>query len=823
MTSLRNLLASCALGALLIGAVSSAQPAVTLRFDIAPQPLPQALAAFANQTGLQIIYVSDIVGTQQSKGAPAGLSLALALGCLLADTGLRFELLNAHTVRIFATPQVALTSLRVVRPTRQTRPYPDTLPTTPREVIISGTRSQGVANQVPISMAVWTQEAIEQSGIKGMSEIGALTPGVEFDFAPTIATDSYTKLVIRGVTDRHGTTTGVYLDDTPLPTARGDTYGREFPATFDLDRVEVIRGPQGVLLGQGTMGGTVRFLFNQPSLSTFNGLARAELATTARGDFSYEMGAAAGGPVISNVLGFRVSAWYRAEGGYVDHIDRFTGATLDKNANQLVVKSARAAVTWEPTSSVRITPSLFYQSSTQRAQSAFFVNFSDPAAGVLRNASLVQQPGTGSFYLGSVKLTSTLGFADLNTVTTYFDAAGTAALDWSAEFPIDFRDAVMMPYAQAHSTFSQEARLASADPNAVLTWTAGVFYSKDHNRETTSMVQGSGHVDSWTTTMMDQTQLEGFGQIGIRATSHFTVSGGVRIGRARYKSFTEAETNSRAGAADSSVTPKFDVSYETGTGKLVYLTIAKGYRSGGIYPPVAPCGGEAVLFSPDTLWSYEIGAKTDLFDGRVHFEPSVFHIQWRNAQPELLAGHGCGPAVDIRSTAASNGFDLAAWALLTERFKIALAMAYEDAHYTETIKLDNEVILHSGDALGSPPQVPTPWTITASINYQHPLFRDVMAELRAEDNFHSRNPGPFITENPASPTYFPSAQPNPSTNVLNLRATLRWSNFDLALFVNNALDSRPILGQTRGCADCALAYALTLRPRTVGVTASVRF
>jgi iron complex outermembrane recepter protein len=824
MGSLRNLLASCALWSLLIAAVSVAQPANTLQNRIAPQPLAQALAAFANQTGLQVIYVSDIVVAQQSKGAPAGLSPPDALEHLLAETGLEFELLNARTVRIFAPPDVQPTALRVARAARHDRPHPATLSATLREVVVTATRREEQPESIPISMTVWTREAMEKAGIKGMTEIGALTPGVEFDFAPNVGADNFTNLVIRGVTDRHAATTGVYIDDMPLPTERSETFGRSFPSTFDLERVEVMRGPQGVLLGQGTLGGAIRFLFRQPSLTTFDGIAHAEVAATSRGDPSYEAGAAVGGPLIADVLGFRVSGWYRSEGGYVDHIDRFTGATLEENANRLMSKSARAAVTWKPSSSLRITPALTYQSNNQRAQSTFWVDWSDRNAGALRNPSLVLQPSIDTFHLASVKLTETFAFADLTSVTAYFGHSVTAALDFSDEFPLERSGAVTMPYRLSQSAFSQDVRLSSVDPDATLNWTVGIYYSSDHKRETSSMVRGSGPSSDWTRSVANYTQMEGFGQIGIRATRHVTASAGVRIGHSRYAGLTEIPTTSRVAAADHEVTPKFDVSYATDAGSLFYATVGKGYRSGGIYPTLALCeGGDPALFPPDTLWSYEIGAKADFYGGRVHLEPSIFHVEWNNQQPDLLSGHGCNAGLNIRSTAASSGLDLAARVLLTRRLQFALAMAYVDAHYTQTIKLDDAVIVRSGDALGMPPQVPSPWDITASLAYEFPLARDATAELRAEENFHSRNPGPFLTGDPASPLYYPTALPNPATNVLNLRASVRWPSFDMALFVNNALDSRPLLGQSRGCPVCAFDYALTLRPRTIGIAASLQF
>jgi outer membrane receptor protein involved in Fe transport len=819
MVPLRKWLAWCALEGFLAAAASSAQPSATLHAHIAPQTLAHALATFANQTGLQVIYLSDIVDAQQTKGASAGLAPVEALTRLLDGTGLRFEFLNARTVRIFAAPTAGSTALGFVRTTSKTRRGLSA----PGEVVINATRAADHPNAAPMSITVWTQDSMQKAGIKGMTEIAALTPGVEFDFTPTIGADGYTNLIIRGVTARHGVTTSVFIDDTSLPAARSDTFGRSFPSTFDLERVEVIRGPQGVLLGQGTLGGAVRFFFSQPSLTTSSMVAHTEVASTARSGASYELGSAIGGPAIAEVLGFRASGWYRSEGGYVDHFDRFTDLTIDANANRLVSKSARVAVTWAPTSSVQITPSLTYQSDHQHSQSAFFVDASDPKSGVLRNGSLVYEPNIDSFHLASVKLSSALRFAQLSSVTSYFDRRQITSLDFSEEFPASPQDAWIMPWSVDQHAFSQEVRLSSADAAEAPTWTAGLLYATEHKREKSAFRQVLGEELARKTTFMHRSQLEGFGQISLRAGRHVTVSGGVRVSRSRYEGSTEVPSTLKAEGADHAVTPKLDLQYQTDQGSVFYLTASKGYRSGGVYPPLAGCDVAPVRFPADTLWSYEVGARTQLLGGRVRLEPSVFHIRWSNEQPDVVSYRACGPWVDFRSRAVSNGFDLSAKALLTERLQLGLAMGYQDAHYTRTLEIDDQVVIHRGDALGSPPQVPSPWTITASIDYRFPLSRELTAELRADDNFHSRNPGPYVSDNPASPSYWPRARANPDTNILNLRATLRWRAFDVGLFVDNALDAQPTLGYTSGCAPCQRDYALTLRPRTVGITASARY
>jgi len=328
-------------------------------------------------------------------------------------------------------------------------------------------------------------------------------------------------------------------------------------------------------------------------------------------------------------------------------------------------------------------------------------------------------------------------------------------------------------------------------------------------------------VEDHDATVIDQSRLEGFGQIGLRITKRLTASAGLRTGRTSYDWVIEAPSIIRDGASETWVTPRFNLSYQTEAGNLFYMTVAKGYRSGGVYPPLAGCGETLNMFPPDTVWSYEIGAKDDLWGGRIHVEPSVFHIQWNNVQPDAFT-NTCN-LVSQRGTGASNGFDLAAQALVSERVKVGLAMSYTDAHFTQTLTVGNAVILHRGDALGHVPLVPSPWNVTASVEYKLGLKGSVTANVRAEDIFHSRNPGPFYEYNPASPFYDPGSRSDPSTNLVNLRASVQWSGFDLALFVNNALDLQPTLAQRDNDNGGAIFTATTFRPRTLGLSGTWRW
>ncbi|HYL69915.1 MAG TPA: TonB-dependent receptor plug domain-containing protein, partial [Candidatus Dormibacteraeota bacterium] len=294
--------------------VIGAPPRGTLSRDIAPQTLGAALEAFGESTGLSVDWPPDR-GRLPSRGARAGASLKKALQQLLRGTGLTFEFPTERSVRIYLKSEGAAPATSEPDSTSQP-PLPEIVVTTPRW--------EGRVVRTPIDLVLWSDEEMQLAGIKGIADIGARTPGVAFDFFSSVGSGVYTNIIIRGVTDRHGSATGIFFDDIPLPSARSNTFGRALPPSFDLRSIEVLRGPQGTLLGADTQGGAVRFVPNQPSLTAYTAQAHAEWATTERGEPSYEAGAAAGGPLVRGVLGFRFSAWRRSDGGYVDRVDPFT-------------------------------------------------------------------------------------------------------------------------------------------------------------------------------------------------------------------------------------------------------------------------------------------------------------------------------------------------------------------------------------------------------------------------------------------------------------------------------------------------------------------
>src|ERR1700678_1845206 len=217
------------------------------------------------------------------------------------------------------------------------------------EIVVTATRREESISRVPISITAINQDAIDQKGIKDFSDIVRFTPGVAFDSSQT------NQISIRGISSSGGSgTTGIYIDDTPIQVRNlgfnsDDTRGK----LFDLDRVEVLRGPQGTLFGAGSEGATVRYITVQPSLTQTSVYAKAETSYTEGGAPSYESGLAVGIPVVDGVFGVRVSAWFRRDGGWIDRIDPTTLQVVDPNANRDGTAARRVAGLWEPNDASR--------------------------------------------------------------------------------------------------------------------------------------------------------------------------------------------------------------------------------------------------------------------------------------------------------------------------------------------------------------------------------------------------------------------------------------------------------------------------------------
>lgn len=818
-----------ALAALLSAPAGAAQSPAKLAVAISPQPLAGALTNFAKQTHLQLLYVSELARGKTSKGAPAGVEVDVALTRLLEGTGLRFEFLNERSVRIFAAPPAAAPVPQ--QDDHQSNELRDTL----EEVVVTATQRDELQSLVPISMAAWTAEAIEMSGAKYFGALANLTPGVEFDSFPDFSAGIETNIAIRGINSKDGSTTAVYIDDTPIPMDPGSSFGRAYPFLFDLKRIEVLRGPQGVLYGEGAQGGAVRFITVPPDMTTLNGFAKGEVAATARSAPSYEASAAGSVPLGQGFAAVRLGAWWRQDGGFVDRVDPVTVATVEANSNHARSEAVNAAITISPNSAWQITPSFRYQSLDVNDTSAFFLEFSNPSHGVLRNGSGLPQYYTDHFTMFSLKIGATFEAADLSSTSAYFRRDANA-LEYNAALANTDPAANAAPVWLQQTVLSEELRLASRDHGARLRWIVGASYVHAHYDEdqdiANSALADGGALNGRQVVDRTRSQLGVYGELDLQLWPRWTARLGLRAEHDTYDSQQQVapfppligEQNFAIDNGSTSVVPQFNLSYQTNADSLYYATISEGYRMGGPNNTVGlACPVSTPLsYGPDYIWSYELGSKQNLRDSRLQLDAAVFYMSWQAMQLPIPLTN-CGFSFTVNAGAAtSKGFDLGLQAAVSEHLKLAVTVAYTDARYDETVTLNNQVVVSRGDVVGALPLVAAPWTVSGTASYEMAI-KGARLTVSAQDMYASSNPGPFSTDNPLAVTYAPLRRANPSTNVLNVRAAATWHQFELALFVNNVFDSQPTLQVRNHITTSDLLYATTFRPRTIGLSGGVRF
>jgi outer membrane receptor protein involved in Fe transport len=369
-----------------------------------------------------------------------------------------------------------------------------------QEIVVTATRHEESLSKVPISVTALTQESLDLRGIKDFQDVAKFTPGVNIDNTGT------NNISIRGIASTGGAgTTGIYIDDTPIQIrALAFNPDEALPKSFDIDRIEVLRGPQGTLFGAGSEGGTVRYITTQPSLTKSSIYSRSELSYTEGGEANYEAGVAAGGPVIDGILGVRASVWFRHDGGWIDRINPVTLATDEKNANYDRTVLVRLAAIWAPNDRWSITPGIYFQDRYRNDVENYWPLYSNPSQDRYVSGNPTQRSAPDRFYLSSLKIEGDLGSARLISNTAYYHRQDVTGYDGtlynlgfyqgSANFalPNPFLDGtgIHLPPAIAdyrapasvqngQMNFAEEIRLQSSDSNAPLIWTTGVFYSSN--------------------------------------------------------------------------------------------------------------------------------------------------------------------------------------------------------------------------------------------------------------------------------------------------------------------------------------------------------
>lgn len=743
-------------------------------------------------------------------------------------------------------------------------------------VVVTAQKRPQFAEKVPMSLSAIGQEQLTKQGASGIQDLSRLSPGLSA--TPSTTPFGTPNLAIRGIASTAGAaTTAVYVDDAAIQTRNLSvlTGGTAYPQVYDLDRVEVLRGPQGTLFGSSAEGGALRFITPTPRFDRFSGEAKAGIATTQGGDLSYQAGVAVGGPIKDNTVAFRASLWHKQEGGYLDHINRSTGALTDKNTNEGQATVGRAALLIKPTAELSIAPSIYVQSTKERDRNIYYED-----AGHFKTYNRLRQPTEDRFSLSALAISYETDELTLKSVTSHYARKQQRQDDFSYVLPANitadprsltgpvevlpgFPDYLLYSGQNTRQrNIAQEFRVSSNESaDSKLNWVAGVYFSRARQTMDQRII---GSLDPITLTAFgapaififgmpnvgpnaDYPYTENdtlkdrstavFGEVNVKLQPKTTLTLGLRTGRNEF-GFSTLEDGPLAGGPvnfsgtqkGKSNLPKLALSHELGDASLVYASAAKGDRVGGAnpsYATVPQCGPSLAglgiadvprTYQADSLWSYELGYKTRALDQRLELAGSVYYIDWSNIQtgavlPSCLFGFTINAG-----HARSVGGDVQLQFRPTRQLLLSATLAYTDAKYTDTI-YGNGSTAGAGLALvqkGQPLPIPGV-NLTLGAEYGWQPAAGLRAYVRGDYQYGNayKRTGPA-----GNLDYKPTIYEAPATHYVSLNSGLRMGAVDLSLYVNNLFNTRTQLLRT---ADTPALQAATFRPRTVGFTASYKF
>jgi iron complex outermembrane recepter protein len=611
-------------------------------------------------------------------------------------------------------------------------------------IVVTAQRREETVQSVPISINAIGADQLDSGVITSIQDIAAMTPGLQFAL-PNGFSQAFTTISMRGLNTNTGPpTVGVYLDDTTVSSRLSGTanQGNVYPYSFDLNRVEVARGPQGTLFGAGSEAGTVRFITNQPSLTEYSGLLKGDLAETEGGRGSYEAGIAMGGPIIQNEVGYRFSAWERSDGGYVNQVNTLPGpgylTVTDPNANTNKKTVVKAALAFQA-GDFLITPGFYYQRTHQDDSGRFYAAYSDAQDGVFNNGYLLPEVWTDRWNMESIKAEDkNLPFADLTIDGSYFYREATEVLDESAfvcpgmhtngavgcgnplgiGYAENFSQVAYTPTNMNVEAYTAEARLASNSKDSRVSWVAGFYFEHRAQRDFQIDYDPADYAQSFPANpvppgsplnayiIQDQHELfvdvqtAAYAQFDFRIFDPLTLTVGERVAHVTVDGADTTAISYLTGAPpyapfhgeNNPVTPHLGLTYHLNQNDLVYLTFGEGYRPGGgngAIPnsiPGSSCFGQPQVpstYAPDSVHAYELGTKDTFLDGRLQVDFSVFLNEWRGIQQYL--SESCGPYAfgTNAGNAVSDGLDLQLQAILTPELRFDLNAGYVNAYYTQ--------------------------------------------------------------------------------------------------------------------------------------------
>jgi outer membrane receptor protein involved in Fe transport len=716
-------------------------------------------------------------------------------------------------------------------------------------IVVTAQKRTQTLIEVPQSISVVSGSTLENQNASSIADYLKLVPGLQLDQS----TPGQGRLIVRGVNSGGvASTVGVYMDETPFGSSSGLVNGAVLAGdfdTFDLDRIEVLRGPQGTIYGASSLSGVLKFVTKAPSTSAFTARGRAGLEFTKGGDMGYQGNLVVNVPLAENVA-IRATGSYRKYGGFIDSIGTaapdFFGITKtsdeDNNINDSKSFGGRVSLLFEPTDTVSVRLTALAQNIEADAPS---VIESDPDTlgrlyGELSQSQFIPQYSDVKYRVYNGTVTADLGFADLTSSTSYSTQKQDLRNDYtfalSSYVQFVFIGGIENEFYQAQDTdsekFTQEIRLSSESDR--LDWLAGVYYTNEDGLIFQDFIAvepgtlnpipgipllGLAQVNS------DYKEIAGFADVTIHFSDRFDLDLGGRYSHNEQSAnqvsdgllaggFNELpEIDSDENVFTFSVAPRFEVNDNTS----IYARVAKGFRPGGpnVVPPGAPA--EVQTYDSDSLISYEAGVKAQSADGRFSVDASLFHINWKDIQ--LIATVSDFNINTNGSAAKSDGGEITFTARPVRGLNLSLNAAYTNARLTEDLPpIQGVVSGFDGDQLPFTPKFSAGLNGDYNWRLSNTIGASVGASLRHVSSQTAGYDADFVDANGEQ-------RKIDGYQVVDLRAGLDFGKFAVDAYVGNLFDSAgrtsttgtTVFGLLPVYPNGAMGTGV-IRPRTIGLS-----
>jgi iron complex outermembrane recepter protein len=709
-------------------------------------------------------------------------------------------------------------------------------------------REEPIVN-VPMAMtAISGGDSVALLGAKSLQDFAPLVPGLQSTSQKP--GESYQNL--RGIsTGSINTSVSVasYVDDTPLGSSSAFAQASRFsadPNPFDVQRIEVLKGPQGTLYGASSLGGLIKYVMAQPNLKQVQG--KVEFGVDAVGGHGQggTVRAMLNVPVARDVFAIRVSGFRVAGPGYIDNI-----TTAAKNINTSVSEGARVAGLWSPSKafSLRFT-SDYNKLKVDDANTVWAdVKTVKPVSGDLEAGKILAEPLDASSWTENVTAEYDFSWAHLlsstsyqkNDVQSWYDASNLYGVLYG---PIVGGNATLFWMGPQVSKTTEELRLTSPGKGSV-DWVAGLFFTHEKAQLPENMDQYNYSGGTLTpvfsgllsvTIHSTLTEIAGFGDLTYRFNPSFDVQGGLR-----YSGITQDYSQVDFKVAGVKVIPDMSASSKQtkatflGTARyhfkqsMLYGRVATGYRPGGPNVVITGVSAAPPTFESDSLVNYEFGWKGEARRGSFDYGISAFRINWRDMQVvgiDPVTGFGF---YDNGGRAHSQGLEVAFAVRPIRGLRLGLSGALLDAVIDEDIPV-NGVTAVKGDRLPMAPKA----AFTGTADYDRPIANGVSAFAGFTLTYTGARRSVFENQlvgvSVFGPGFMSTVGDLPSYTALNLRGGVTWKRLMVTALFKNVTDSRGV-----GSFDTAMVGAdldaggpspgnLTwIQPRTFALTVRVSF